>query len=675
MGKHTQLDGAVISSTAEAKNNQLDTGTLGFSDIHNYAEYKVEHQSGGVSTSGGVEGNMLANMGHALAMAGNHSDSAENTTQSAVSQGTWTVRDSDNQQQDIAQLSQDTDNAHSTLNKIFDKEKEQNRQQKQQLVGEIGAQVIDLATTVDTLRGTNIAKEESTLNRLSDTTYDDIYQALSETKDNVTERDIQNYLFQQRLQDYTNQSDFGTGGKYTRAIQAITAFTQGMMGNSIVTAIANGSAPYLAHEVKNQIQGNRVESDIQRTIAHGLLNAGLALAKGENALVQAAGAMTGETVDILSHSLYGKTPEELTEAEKQNISAWATLASGIAGGLISDNSAGVANAAQAGKVVVENNYLSFDEARAFDKEMTICKAAGENCQPIIDKYAKIHGKNSEEFRKACQRNSLECTAGYERLKLNGGISAAERPTWLYGSLDNEDVRNAVLYINNQDIEFANKHSDNWDRFASFVGEPENVFGLYLGGRALFNSAASAEAKLIGTGLSMSANAGVQIYNGNTGDKFDYLSFGLAGFTGWTGTGRNLHSNVQLNAGSAYLGSKIAGENSEAAVVGAIFGTTLGYGLGFGVTNYWEKQLIKRHFGMPVSRYALKYAEIPFYSNYISQEFTLPPFPGIAGGALGSGFLEYSGAGMNSNITSDQIIEKNDISNKMTSDKVNQEDKR
>ncbi|MEZ2686640.1 CdiA family toxin C-terminal domain-containing protein [Proteus vulgaris] len=39
-----------------------------------------------------------------------------------------------------------------------------------------------------------------------------------------------------------------------------------MMGNSIVTAIANGSAPYLAHEVKNQIQGNRVESDIQRTI-------------------------------------------------------------------------------------------------------------------------------------------------------------------------------------------------------------------------------------------------------------------------------------------------------------------------------------------------------------------------------------------------------------------------
>ncbi|WP_420820574.1 hemagglutinin repeat-containing protein [Proteus alimentorum] len=410
VGKHTQLDGAVISSKADTKNNQLDTGTLGFSDIHNYTEYKVEHQSGGVSTSGGVEGNMLANMGHALAMAGNHSDSAENTTQSAISQGTWTVRDTDNQQQDIAQLSQDTDNAHSTLNKIFDKEKEQNRKQKQQLVGEIGAQIIDLATTVDTIHGTNIAKEESTLNRLSDTAYDDIYQTLSETKDNVTERDVQNYLFQQRLQDYTNQSNFGTGGKYNRAIQAVTAFTQGIMGGNIVTAIANGSAPYLANEVKNQIQGNSVENDIQRTLAHGLVNAGLALAKGENAMAQATGAMTGETVGILSHSLYGKTPEELTETEKQNISAWATLASGIAGGLISDNSAGVANAAQTGKVVVENNWLSTNQLDNFAHQARNC--VGDACQKIIRDMVDTNIRQQEEIKVVCSKSPEQCQKQY-----------------------------------------------------------------------------------------------------------------------------------------------------------------------------------------------------------------------------------------------------------------------
>ncbi|MCV1689049.1 hemagglutinin, partial [Escherichia coli] len=32
VGRHTQLDGAVIASTATADKNHLDTGTLGFSD-------------------------------------------------------------------------------------------------------------------------------------------------------------------------------------------------------------------------------------------------------------------------------------------------------------------------------------------------------------------------------------------------------------------------------------------------------------------------------------------------------------------------------------------------------------------------------------------------------------------------------------------------------------------
>ena len=51
VGRHTQLDGAVIASTALADKNRLDTGTLGFSDIHNEAGYKVSHS--GISLSGG----------------------------------------------------------------------------------------------------------------------------------------------------------------------------------------------------------------------------------------------------------------------------------------------------------------------------------------------------------------------------------------------------------------------------------------------------------------------------------------------------------------------------------------------------------------------------------------------------------------------------------------------
>lgn len=50
VGRHTQLDGAVIASTATADKNSLDTGTLGFSDLHNEADYKVSQT--GVSLSG-----------------------------------------------------------------------------------------------------------------------------------------------------------------------------------------------------------------------------------------------------------------------------------------------------------------------------------------------------------------------------------------------------------------------------------------------------------------------------------------------------------------------------------------------------------------------------------------------------------------------------------------------
>ncbi|UDN37462.1 VENN motif pre-toxin domain-containing protein [Proteus sp. NMG38-2] len=182
------------------------------------------------------------------------------------------------------------------------------------------------------------------------------------------------------------------------------------MGNNIVTAIANGSAPYLANEVKNQIQGNSVESDIQRTITHGLLNASLALAKGENAVVQASGAMTGETVGILSHSLYGKTPEELTETEKQNISAWATLTSGIVGGLISDNSTGVANAAQAGKVVVENNWLSTNQLENFAHKARTC--VGEECQQVIRDMVDANIRQQEEIKQICSTSPEQCKQQY-----------------------------------------------------------------------------------------------------------------------------------------------------------------------------------------------------------------------------------------------------------------------
>ncbi|MBL3524337.1 hemagglutinin repeat-containing protein, partial [Serratia plymuthica] len=112
VGKHTQLDGAVIASTAPADKNRLDTGTLGFSDIHNQADFKAEHQGGSLSSGGPVGSDLLTNLaGAALSGAGNKGH-AEGTTQAAVSGGSVVIRDTANQQQDVNQLSRDTDNAN-----------------------------------------------------------------------------------------------------------------------------------------------------------------------------------------------------------------------------------------------------------------------------------------------------------------------------------------------------------------------------------------------------------------------------------------------------------------------------------------------------------------------------------------------------------------------------------
>jgi len=66
VGEHTQLNGAVIASTADASLNKLDTGTLGFSDIENHADYEVEHQSAGMSTGGSIGGNFAGNMANGM---------------------------------------------------------------------------------------------------------------------------------------------------------------------------------------------------------------------------------------------------------------------------------------------------------------------------------------------------------------------------------------------------------------------------------------------------------------------------------------------------------------------------------------------------------------------------------------------------------------------------------
>lgn len=104
-------------------------------DIKNKADYKVDSQSGRFSTGGRQLVSSLWPTPPSLLANVKGSGSASNTTHSAVSEGEIVIRDKDNQQQNVADLSRDTDNAHEKLNTLFDKEKEQKRIEKVQLIG------------------------------------------------------------------------------------------------------------------------------------------------------------------------------------------------------------------------------------------------------------------------------------------------------------------------------------------------------------------------------------------------------------------------------------------------------------------------------------------------------------------------------------------------------------
>ncbi|WP_181949603.1 VENN motif pre-toxin domain-containing protein, partial [Yersinia aleksiciae] len=77
---------------------------------------------------------------------------------------------------------------------------------------------------------------------------------------------------------------------------------------------------------------------------------------GNSALAGASGAAMGE---YIAQQMYpGINREDLTEEQRQTISALGTLAAGLAGGVVGDSTADAVAGAQAGKNAVENNSLS-----------------------------------------------------------------------------------------------------------------------------------------------------------------------------------------------------------------------------------------------------------------------------------------------------------------------------
>lgn len=126
-------------------------------------------------------------------------------------------------------------------------------------------------------------------------------------------------------------------------------------------------------------------------MAHAVWGAVAAKASGNSALAGAAGAASGELMArYIAGELYPDVkPENLTEDQKQTLSALGTLAAGLAGGLVGDGTGDAVAGAQSGKNAVENNALS-DIVQAQSEGKTLEQKAGEYVEAENERYKKVN---------------------------------------------------------------------------------------------------------------------------------------------------------------------------------------------------------------------------------------------------------------------------------------------
>ncbi|MFR6409314.1 MAG: hemagglutinin repeat-containing protein [Dialister invisus] len=171
---NTRLKGAIIDSKAPAEKNKLTTGTLTWENIENKAEYKTGGH--GISYNGkigrgdkndpldsrtnnrygkdaiiGQRNGMnkitptiygskipLNERGLLNTPIPSVKGKAGTTTRSAISKGTITITDKENQKQDIEKLNRNTEDSLNKLKEIFDKTKVEERKQLLEELGIVG---------------------------------------------------------------------------------------------------------------------------------------------------------------------------------------------------------------------------------------------------------------------------------------------------------------------------------------------------------------------------------------------------------------------------------------------------------------------------------------------------------------------------------------------------------
>ena len=348
---HTQLNGAIIESDAEASKNRFKTKSLTHTDIENKSEIKTESASMSAG-SGGV--NPMQALSSALSLLGNTNESARSTTQSAISSN---IQIETETPENLTALSRDTKNANQRVEKQ-DLQKVQERQEMAKVIGDISNNAISIATY----------NEREKINKLS------LEKFKAEEKYGKSSTQAQEIGKQITAIQNDIDGTYGIGSKTGMAIRAVTAALQAAAQNDTAGSLVALASPYLNKTIHEMTAGDTAKDKATNLMAHALLSAVEFQVTGKDPLTGAVAGVTGEvTAQILTQAIYNKTPNQLTANEKENISTLSQLAGGLAAALTAKTNGTTAEqggnflAATSGagtaKRAVENNFLS-DASRA-----------------------------------------------------------------------------------------------------------------------------------------------------------------------------------------------------------------------------------------------------------------------------------------------------------------------
>ena len=466
---HTQLNGAIIESDADASKNRFKTKSLTHTDIENRSEIKTESASMSAG-SGGV--NPMQALSSALSLLGNTNESARSTTQSAISDN---IQIDTETPEKLTALSRDTKNANQRVEKQ-DLQKVQERQEMAKVIGDISNNAISIATY----------NEREKINKLS------LEKFKAEEKYGKASTQAQEIGKQITAIQNDIDGTYGIGSKTGMAIRAVTAALQAAAQNDTAGSLVALASPYLNKTIHEMTAGDTAKDKAANLMAHALLSAVEFQVTGKDPLTGAVAGVTGEvTAQILTQAIYNKTPNQLTANEKENISTLSQLAGGLAAALTAKangttaeqggNFLAASSGAGTAKRAVENNYLSVADVENLIRELSKAQKEGRDTKPILEKYKGISEENRQQLiackgNVACETAHLhEMNTGAEELERNLGFFS--RMTVYYPNDLNTANRTALFnLVESEYAESFSKLSDT-TKFGLNLMEAGTAIGL------------------------------------------------------------------------------------------------------------------------------------------------------------------------------------------------------